>query len=248
MYEEVLRELGLSPNEARTYEALLHTGQASVQTISLKSRVHRRNTYDSLSKLVEKGLVNELFIRGEKNYKAMNPNMLISLLKEKEEKVNKILPRLEEQYNFSEDTEEAYLYKGIEGVKNYLQNILATRETVYFIGAKAMWLDPRLKHYLPGFQRERKRLGIKFKHIFDHEVKVQKPDILELVGKPYKFFPKDYSSPTMVDIYGPYVVTFIGVKPGELPEEPILFVMKSRKLADGYRKFFDFMWDKCKEE
>ena len=86
MYEELLREIGLSKNEARVYEALLQAGEASVQTISLKSKVHRRNVYDSLSKLLEKGLASEVFIKGEKHFKAINPRRLLELLKEKEEK------------------------------------------------------------------------------------------------------------------------------------------------------------------
>jgi|TARA_B100002003_G_C14086769_1_gene522778 sugar-specific transcriptional regulator TrmB len=246
MYEELLREIGLSPNESRVYEALLHTGESSVQTISLKSKVHRRNVYDSLSKLSEKGLASEVFIKGEKNFKAINPNRLLSLLKEKEEMVNKSLPEMQAKYESIEEKEEAYLYKGIEGFKNYLQLILNQKETVYFIGAKAFWLDERLKHFLPHFERERKKLGIKFMHLFDHEVKKEKPEILKLVGKPYKFLPKEYSSQTAVDIFGDYVITFVGVKLGELYGEPLVFVMKSRKLAEGYRKWFEFMWDNCK--
>ncbi|MFH1276007.1 MAG: helix-turn-helix domain-containing protein [Candidatus Woesearchaeota archaeon] len=249
MYEELLREVGLSPNEARVYEALLQLGETSVQKISLKSKVHRRNVYDSLAKLMEKGLASEVFIKGEKHFKAQNPNRLLSLLKEKEEIINKELPEMQAKYEALEEKEEAHLYRGIEGVKNYLQDILKTKETVYFIGAKGMWLDPRLKHFLPHFERERKQLGIKFKHIFDYEVREKLPEIIKLVGKPYKFLPKEYSSPTMVDIFGDYVTTFISSgEPGILPEEPIQFVMKSRKLADGYRKFWQFMWDNIAED
>ena len=248
MYAELLKELGLSQNESKVYEALLLTGEASVQKISLKSKVHRRNAYDSLSKLMEKGLASEVFIKGEKHFMAINPRRLLELLKEREEKLNKLLPEMQAKYEAVEEQEEAYVYRGVEGFKNYLNDILKTRETVYFIGAKAFWLDPRLKHYLPRFERERKRLGIHFVHLFDHEVKDEKPEILKIVGKPYKFLPKGYSSLTAVDIFGPYVVTFVGVKPGELEEEPIQFVMKSRRLADGYRKFFQFMWDNCKDE
>ncbi len=248
MYDELLRDIGLSVNESRVYEALLHTGEASVQSISIKSKVHRRNVYDSLIKLIDKGLASEVFIKGEKHFKAINPRRLLELVKEREEKVNKALPGMQSLYEGTEEKEEAYMYRGIEGFKSYLQDILKTKETVYFIGAKAFWLDPRLKNYLPRFQRERKRLGIKFMHLFDYEVKEQKPEILELVGKPYKFLPKQYSSPAAVDIFGDYVVTFVGVKPGELYGEPIQFVLKSRKLADGYRKFFQFMWDNCADE
>ena len=45
-----------------------------------------------------------------------------------------------------------------------------------------------------------------------------------------------------------YVVTFVGVKPGELYEEPLQFILKSKMLADGCRKFFQFMRDNCKEK
>jgi len=168
-------------------------------------------------------------------------------LKEKEEKLNKALPGMQDGYNREEEKEEAYFYRGTEGFKNYLQIILDTKETVYFIGAKAFWLDKRLQHHLTHFQRGRKKLGIKFMHLFDYEVKEKKPEILKIVGKPYKFLPKKYSSPTAIDIFGPYVVTFVGVGPGELYENPLQFVMKSRRLAEGYRKFFQFMWDKCPE-
>ncbi len=154
---------------------------------------------------------------------------------------------MQSKYEAVEEKEEAYFYRGLEGFKNYFQDILKTKETVYFIGAKAFWLDPRLSHYVPRFQRERKRLGIKFMHLFDYEVKSQCPEIFKTVGKPYRFMPKKYSSPTAIDIFGDYVVTFVGVKPGFLDEEPLQFVLKSRRLADGYRKFFQFMWDHCSE-
>ena len=245
MYEEILKEIGLSPNEAKIYETLIRTGQENVQKISDKSKVHRRNVYDALNRLTEKGLVSESFIKGEKIFKAIEPTRLLDLLKEKEKKLNKIIPNLQKEYNKKPEEVEAYFYKGIEGFKNYLKLILETKKTVYFIGAKAFWLDERLQFFLPHFERERKRLGIKFKHLFDYEVKEQKPEILKIVGKPYKFLPKKYSSNTAVDIFGPYVVTFVGVKPGKLFENPLMFVLKDRILAEGYKKYFQFMWDKC---
>lgn len=245
MFESVLREAGLSPNEARVYEALVDLKEASVEVLSTKSKVHRRNIYDCLSKLLDKGLVSEAFVSGKKRYKAINPSRLLDMVQEKAEKIKAGLPELQKRFSAVEVVEEAYFYKGIQGVKNYLQDILDVGETVYFIGAKAFWLDPRLQHFLPSFQRERRKKGIKFMHLFDYEVKEQKPDILKFVGRPYKFIPKQYSSPTCVDIFGDRVVTFVGVKPGQLCEEPIQFVLRSRQLADGYRKFFQFMWDHC---
>lgn len=244
MYESTLGELGLGLNESRVYEALLALGSSSIEKIAIKSRVHRRNIYDVLARLLKKGLISETFIQNRKEYRAVHPSRLIDLLQEKEKKVKSILPELEKRFSRYEEEEAAYIYKGINGFRQYLNDILDTGETVYFIGAKAFWLDQRLKHFLVKFDQERKKKGIKFMHIFDYEVKEQQPDILRLVGKPYKFFPREYSSSTAVDIFGDRVVTFVGVKPGQLGEEPIQFVMKSKKLAEGYKKFFWFMWNK----
>jgi predicted transcriptional regulator len=248
MYQELLQKTGLSLNEARVYEALLHLGECNVNKISIKSKVHRRNVYDSLNKLIEKGLASETFVKGEKLFKPTDPQRLKEIVKEKETALDTYLPEMKKLYQFVQPEAEAYFFRGVEGFKNYLQLILEQKQTVYFIGAKAFWLDPRLKHYLRHFDEERRARGIKFMHLFDHEVKEQKPEILKVVGKPYKFLPAKYSSATAVDIFGDYVVTFVGVKPGELYEEPLQFVLKSKLLADGYRKFFQFMWDKCEEE
>ena len=245
MYEENLKNLGLSSNEAKVYESLLKTGEASVQTISLKSKVHRRNVYDSLAKLQEKALVSESFVKGEKFFKPSSPVRLLEILREKEEVIQKSLPAMQDLYESIEPDTEAYFYRGIEGFKKYLQDILETKETVYFIGAKAFWLDSRLEHYLNHFDKERKKNKIKFMHLFDYEVKEQKPEILKVVGGEYKFLPKKYSSQIAIDIFGSYVVAFVGVSPGILYENPVQFVMKSQMLADGYRKIFQFMWEHC---
>ncbi len=248
MYEEILIKFGLISNEAKVYEALLELGEASVQQISLKAKIHRRTVYDEIKKLVEKGLINESIVRGEKHFVATNPERLIEILKEKEQMINKVLPQMKGLYKSIENKEEARFFRGIEGFKLYLQAILDEGKDVYFIGAKAYWLDPRLQHYLRHFDKERKKKGIKFYHIFDYEIKEQKPEILKLVGKPYKFLPKKYSSSTAVDIFGDYVVTFVGVNPGKLKEEPLQFMLKSKELAEGYKKFFDFMWDNLPSE
>ena len=76
MYQEILQKIGLSLNEARVYEALLYLGEVNVNKISIKSKVHRRNVYDSLNKLIGKGLASETFIKGEKFFKAIDPERL----------------------------------------------------------------------------------------------------------------------------------------------------------------------------
>ncbi|PIN76856.1 hypothetical protein COV17_00730 [Candidatus Woesearchaeota archaeon CG10_big_fil_rev_8_21_14_0_10_36_11] len=159
MYQEILQKTGLSLNESKIYEALLYLGEANTNKISVKSKVHRRNVYDSLNKLIEKGLASETFIKGERFFKAINPERLKEMIKEREEALDSFLPDMKRLYQSLEPKAEAYMFRGVEGIKTYLQLILEQKKPVHFIGAKAMWLDPRLKHYLTHFEKQRKAIG-----------------------------------------------------------------------------------------
>ena len=239
---DILEGLGLTHNEAKLYEALVNLGTSSIEAIALEASVHRRNAYDSVEKLIKRGLATEEFVSGRRYVRAINPSRLLDIVKEKELAVQEALPSLQEKFARKVQKEEAVIYRGMEGFKNYLRDILEVNEPVYFIGAKAFWLDPRLKYVVPKFDAQRIKQGIHFKHIFDHEVKTMAKGILNLRLNESKFFPPEYSTPTAIDIFGDHVVCFYGVKAGYLGDAPVQFTMKSKNIADGYRTYFDFMW------
>lgn len=243
----ILQEIGLSPNEAQIYEALLESNESGASEIAIKAKVHRRNVYDALHRLIEKGLVFQVFGKGEVNFRAVDPGKLLELVKEKEEKLQQIMPHLETSYRAEPRQQEVYIYKGIEGFKNYLRDILRVGEDVSFIGAKGGWFDPKLSVFVQGFLKEAERIGIKYKHLFDHEVK-ELPNITQTLKQPFRFLPKEYSTNAAVDIFGDHVVTFSGLKLSKLNEDVVLFVLVNKELADGYKTWFQFMWDNCKAE
>lgn len=242
MAAEILEGLGLTPNEAKIYEALLNLGTSSVEEVSLESNVHRRNAYDSVEKLIRKGLATEEFVSNRRYVRAVNPTRLLDIVAEKESAVRAVLPELVEKFNRKPRKEEAVIYRGLEGFKNYLNDILEVNEPAFFLGAKAFWLDPRLKYFLPKFDRQRIKQGIHFRHVFDFEIKSMAGEILKLKMNEFKFFPPEFSTATAIDIFGDHVVTFYGVEPGYLGDQPVQFTVISRKIADGYRTYFDFMW------
>ena len=94
-HQELLQSLGLSKNEAKIYETLLRQGEVGVGVISEKSGVHRRNVYDSLNRLMEKGLVFEIVESVENKYQACEPKKFTEIVIEKLEAVDKALPELE---------------------------------------------------------------------------------------------------------------------------------------------------------
>lgn len=248
VYTELLQNLGLSPNEAKIYEALITYGGSSVSTIALRAKVHRRNAYDSVHRLMEKGLIYEVFTEGETRYEGVEPAKLLEFLKEKERILDVALPGMQSIFSVHKTPQRAYIYKGIEGMKNYLREALRSGEDMYEFGAKGGWFDPRMETFTRWFLAEARKKNMTFHHIFDFEVKEKLPHVPNIVGKPYKFAPKKYSSESAVEIYGDRVVTFTGLKLGSLDDDVMIFVIVSKKLAESYRIWWKMMWDLLPEE
>lgn len=246
MYAELFEEVGLSPNEAKIYETLLATGETSVSTISLKGNIHRRNVYDALNRLVQKGLVFPIFQKGENHYRAITPDKLMELLQEKQRRLNNVLPELRKIYEEEPLTEAAYIYKGVEGFKNYMRDLVRVSEDTYFLGAKALWYSPQVDtSFLDNFQKTSARKKLKYFTLYDPRVPEVFPEALNNVGGEYKIIPKEYPTPGVVDIFGDYVVTFTSVDVANFGEDGTIYVMINKQLADTYRMWFQFIWDHC---
>jgi len=248
MYREILEEIGLSPNEAKIYEALLTLGTASAPEIASQTGVHKRNIYDTLPRLLKKGLIYHIVDTKESKYGLIDPNKLNDLIWEKDSRLKSILPTIQSQYKKNPTREAVYIYKGVEGFKNYLRDILKTGEDVYFIGAKGGWFDKDLQTFIKRFLKEAEKKNIKYHHIFDAEVKKLAPDIVQTLGKPYKFLPPEYSTVGAIDIFGDKIVTFSGLTLKNISDDVTLVVIVNQALADCYRTWFKFIWDHCSDK
>jgi sugar-specific transcriptional regulator TrmB len=245
-YYETFEELGLSPSEARIYEVLVADVEMGVSDISQKAKVHRRNVYDALNRLVEKGLVFQIFQKGENLYRAVHPNKLLEVLKEKEGKLNKILPELTQVYEAEPMTEAAFIYKGLEGYKNYMRDLSRVGENTYFLGAKGLWMSPGVPRNMhEDLGREMARKKKKLMTIFDPRVPTELPQALREVGGEYKVLPRGFETVGVVDIFGDHIATFTSEGVGNFGETGSIFIMINRDLADSYKKWFEFIWQHC---
>ena len=160
MDSALFEQFGLSPNEAKIYDALITYGGSGVSTIALRSKVHRSNAYDALHRLIEKGLVYEVFGERETMYEAVDPGKLLEFLREKERALEDVLPSLLRKFQQHRPPERAYIFKGSEGVKNYLRAVLKEGKDVYSFAAKGAWFDPRIEKFTDWFLKEAKKKGI----------------------------------------------------------------------------------------
>jgi sugar-specific transcriptional regulator TrmB len=136
MNQELAQSLGLSPNEIKIYESLVETGESGISSIAVNAKIHRRNAYDAIKRLIDKGLVFEIFSSKENSYNAVDPDKLSELWAEKLALLQKELPGLKNKFIKRLAPNEAYIYRGYEGIKNIWHDILRVNQTAYTIGAK----------------------------------------------------------------------------------------------------------------
>lgn len=246
-YTTILSKLGLAKNEAKIYETLLGEEDLSVGDISKKSNIHRRNVYDSLNRLIEKGLVFEILESKENRYKAVDPNKLEEIIDEKKQALDKIMPNLIELYKGKPHPNEVCIYKGVEGWKNYMRDILRLGEDVYIVGGKGSWVTKKLKSFSEQFERDASKKGIKFYILYENEVKVFDHEIKKHFGNAYRYTPAGFSTACALDIFADRVVIHskIGAS-GEISDQTSFAVIINQQIADAFRIWHKFIWDNCK--
>jgi predicted transcriptional regulator len=240
----IYESLGLSPNEAKIYEALVEKGESSISEIAINAQIHRRNAYDAINRLVDKGLCFLIVSQKENRYNAVDPDKLTELLGERLQELGKMLPELKKKFQKREAPQEAYIYRGLEGQKNILRDVIRVGQDSYFLGAKGGWFDPRLQAAREAFFRDANKKGIKFIQLFEHDILSKMPGFPGYFpGKlQYRFLPKEYATNSAIHVFGDYVVTYTGLPIGRIPDDLVFFVIRSKDLAESYRTWFKYMW------
>jgi len=246
LHNSAFERLGLSPNEVRIYFALLDGKEMGASDISVEAKVHRRNVYDTLNRLLDKGLVFQIIQKGENLYRPVHPHKLLELVRDQEEQVNAILPDLSATFEAVPTQDAAFIYKGIEGFKNYMRDMVRVGEDTYFLGAKGLWYSPGISpSFLQDFKRTMDDKHLSYKTLYDPRVPAALPHALDDVGGEYRVLPKGFDTVGVMDVFGDHIVMFTSVDVGNFGEDGTIFVVINHDLAESYRQWFRFIWEHC---
>lgn len=231
---EALQGLGLSVTEAKVYISLLESGSALAGEITKKSGVNRTNVYDALERLIEKGLASYVISANRKIFEPVSPKRLKEILREKEENLNSIMQELESKYTSNKSKEQATIFKGKKGIKSIFEDILKERENLFAYGAESKFAN-LFSGYQKYWNKERAKLGINVKMIYNEKVKKRKIEE-HLKSLEMKFLPEHYDFPSTIIIYGNKVATIVW------SDTPIGFMIESKEVAKSNMNFFDILW------
>ncbi|NQU78170.1 hypothetical protein HQ545_00205 [Candidatus Woesearchaeota archaeon] len=238
MRQTVLEDIGLTPTEAKIYLILLEQGASLAGAISRNTGIHRRSVYDSIERLIQKGLVSYIKSNNRKYFEAVSPERLIEILKKKEADVNSILPDLKALQQMGSDKNETLFFRGKAALKSAFDDQLETGENICMWGATSKATDI-LQFYFPHFDTERVKRKIKIRLIFNEserssvsKAKIPLSDI--------KFVPDTVKSDTAVNIYGKNIC-IVAWK-----SDPIAVLIREESIAVGFKSYFEFMWNFAK--
>ena len=229
-----LMSLGLTEAESLIYYTALKLGNCSVKQIAKECGFHRTNIYDILEQLKEKGLIT-FFKEGKSmKYDASDPNNLYELLKEKEELLDTLFPNLKELYNKSSDEIQVEVYKGVEGMKSAWRDMIKEGKPLYGFGVKGQ-LREKLQLFAEQWLRDLKKKKIPYYGIYTK--RGNNPSYYTEI----RYVSEELNGPVATFIYGDKIN--INIWEPDL----IAIVIKSKLVADMYRKHFNLLWKMAKK-
>lgn len=239
MNEDILEEAGLSKNEAKAYIALLELGEASGGEIADKSKLHRTNAYDAIERLVEKGLVAYLVKNKIKYFRPADPENLLRLIREKENKIQAIIPQLKLAKQLTSKGDDVSIQTGITAIFNTLYDFLDGQSPIDVFGIPKNIVEV-IKGKISYFHEERIKKHILMRHIYNHSAQDR---IVYLNTLPYteaRYLPAKFDSQVATFICGDVVVLFVCTEPYTSIK------IHNQELANAYKRYFELLYTAAK--
>ena len=233
-----LRELGLTDGETRVYFALLGKGETTVGPIIDKAHISSSKVYVILEKLIQKGLVNYIMKDKTRYFQASPPVALVEFVEHKErelgeikKQVNEAVKLIEEKQKKKQPTEQAKIYRGYKGLKSaWLEAMksIPDKGEYFFLGSRFI-TTPVIDRFFNDVARRLKKRKIK---LYGTTHKSQKKYYKEKENNfHYKMVYTALPWPADFTIAGDFVLI------NDLTEEPVVYSIKSKLLAESYKAF-----------
>lgn len=236
-----LLKAGLTSREIKVYLALLEIGLTTTGPLVKKAGVSNSKIYETLERLINKGLASFVIISKIKHFQASDPQMLLRFLEYRKSEVEQIIPFLRRKQHLAKTKQESVVYEGLRGVKASFENVLSSLQEgdeyyVFTLGEELGSLQ--LQRFFKKFHKRRREEGIGIKLIAYDKLRPIFAEHYKECGLNVRY--TNLKLPTGIFIYGDNVLTTVW---NDLPSA---FVISSKDNADRYRVFFKDVWKMAK--
>ena len=243
-FEELIK-LGFNKNEAKVYLALSQFKESDANQIIKYTKFHKNIVYDNLEKLINKGLVIFILSGKKRIFKLATSDAIINLFEEQEREIaekKKIAINLSKELDSIKKKlpkkQEASIYKGKEGIKSFYSESLKNGDYVVF-GAPLESIKIMGELFWQNYNLKRNEKKISVRMVFNQSIKEYGNSIKNKFTK-IRYFDGNLEPLTETHIQKDKVAIIVWT------EEPILFLIEDKFVAESYLRFFEEMWRNAK--
>jgi sugar-specific transcriptional regulator TrmB len=242
-FQRIIEGLGFSSKEVKVYLAALALGESHISDIAQKVKLSRSSAQIIMDRLHKEGLMNFYVMHRYKYWVAENPERLLERLKERENELETIIPRLKELKRDQTGRPSVKIFKGAEEIKLIHDDIISTKQAARAIISWDEWLELLGYDYMKDFRERRAKHFLMLELIVPktvHSTKLKSKDALEY--RRTRFLPPEVHIATSNFIYG-NKVAIVSLN----RKEPTGIVIEDPDVAAMMSSFFTLLWDQSSE-
>ena len=193
---KAFESVGIPRTQTAVYLDLLKNKESTATEVSKRTKMHRANVYDTLTKLKERNLVYLSNKEGKQVFAALSTDLIINEEKDRLEKLKLAMNYIKTTY-VSGQTPKVYTLEGLNAVKSVLFSLLENEKSVIWIYGLAEneniinVLNDKLMH---SFHLERIKKHIELKMLFYKFPKEEVKTLSNLKFTEAKLLPKNRQS------------------------------------------------------
>jgi len=238
--ENQFKELGFTDRETRVYLALIELGSSTVGPISKKTKLQPSKIYETIEKLIEKGLVSYTLVSKTKHFQASNPREIIKMIDNKKKRFEEVVKALEEKQKSREEKQVSVIHEGHKSFRalfNLIADNLTSKDYYYAFAFGEEYHSESASILLHNFHKKlgKKKVddraigNLKYKKIIRRAFKDVKNYKLRFTKNVFPSGMLMYKDRTIHLIWG---------------ERPTAIEIISEQVNERYRKFFLELWGK----
>ena len=243
--KELLKKLanfGLNDKESRVYFALLPCRDIGSSKLIRATGLHGQFVYDALERLEELGLAKHVIQNGRKKFSANSPKRILSLIEEKKLSAQSIVRQLQDRFAGAHEQD----FEVLQGVNAFVAHQMAMIESVPEDSAIDVISGPNDQYFtilgdegaVEEYEHIRAKKNIRIRYIgANSQIERFKRWERERKHWTYKVFPGLSTGLVDIGIWHDNVIFNIYGTP------LLSFVLTSKEAADGYREFFETLWN-----
>ncbi|MFZ5955294.1 MAG: TrmB family transcriptional regulator [Nanoarchaeota archaeon] len=240
--EATLNEIGLNDDEIKIYICLLKKNSQLASDISRNTKINRSHVYQLLERLIAKGFVSYIIKNNKKYFNSINPEKILEIIKEKENKLKLVMPQLLDLSCSSSLKPKVEILEGKEGIKTILNEILRLNKNWFAFGSSGM-APEILPYYVEAWEKQREKRKISLKAILDISEQGRKrgKELSKLKYTQIKHIASENSNPSSIWGYGDRIVFIIWNK-----ENSFAIRIISEEILEKYVGYFNLLWKSAK--